>query len=133
MPQIPYKESEIIAIPTSQAAANFPVPNSQNYLGFAIQLIDAKCDTGANPVVDGGFRIEVNLGGTDSNGAAAWALLYSADFYAPADPHFHQGEAVTFSLRAPAKGGIRIVSKSAVTTSGKAVVSMYERAYPPQV
>lgn len=128
MPQISYKESETIVVTAENPAvvATLPVPNSQHYLGFTIQIVDAKCDVG-NPAVDGGFKIEISLDGV------AWALLYSADFYAPNDPHFHQGESITFSLRAPAKGGIRLVSKSAVTTSGKILVSMYERAFPPQV
>lgn len=128
MPQIHYKESETLVVTAEVPAvqAILPVPNSQHYLGFTIQIVDAKCDTGA-PAVDGGFKIEVSLDGT------SWALLYSADFYAPSDPYFHQGESVTFSLRAPAKGGIRLVSKSGVTTGGKILVSMYERAYPPQV
>jgi hypothetical protein len=128
MPQIAYKESEILTVTVQSPAAQavLPVPNSQHYLGFTIQVVDAKCDLGS-PAVDGGFRIEVSLDGS------AWALLYSADFYSPEDPHFHQGEATTFSLRAPAKGGIRLVSKSAITTGGKILVSMYERAYPPQV
>lgn len=128
MPQIAYKESETLTVTVQSPAAQaiLPVPNSNHYLGFTIQIVDAKCDSGS-PAVDGGFKVEVSLDGT------AWALLYSADFYAPNDPHFHEGEAITFNLRAPAKGGIRLVSKTAVTTGGRILVSMYERAYPPQV
>lgn len=134
MPQIPYKDTQTLVVPLANpnVIVSLPIPDSQHYLGFTLQIIDAKCDVG-NPPVDGGFRVEANLGGVDSNGDPAWAVVYSADFYAPQDPHFHQGEIITFSLRAPAKNGIRVVSKSAVTAGGKVMVSMYERAYPPQV
>jgi len=126
MPQIPYKDTRTIAltVPNPAAKIQVVVPNSQHYLGFTIQVIAAKCDVGAG---DQGFNIEISLDGVN------WALLYSADFYTDADPHVHEGQAITFSLRAPALGKVRISSRANMSTPGSAIISMYDRAFPPQV
>ena len=132
MPQIPYKDTQtvVLSVPNPAAKINVEIPNSQLYLGFTIQIIGALCKVNN---VDEGFNVEVNLGGRDSNGDPAWALLYSADFYTDADPHIHAGQAITFSLRAPAAGKLRLSSRANMTDAGKAVISMYDRAFPPQV
>ena len=130
MPQIPYKDTQTVVLPKPNPAAviSVEIPNSQLYLGFTVQIIDALCDNGG----DQGFNVEVSLG-KKANGDQAWGLLYSADFYSAPDPHIHAGQAITFSLRAPAAGKLRLTSRANMTTAGTAIVSMYDRAFPPQV
>lgn len=128
MPQIKYKDYQEVVIPlTLKTDEGVTIPHSQHYLGFNVQLVDALCVAPGPGGADGGFRVEVSLNGVD------WATLHSADLYSPDDPHFHEGSIITFSLRAHASGGIRLAAKADVTTAGKVLVSMYERAYPPQV
>lgn len=128
MPQIRYKANSAVDLPVPDPAAKIqvPIPDSRDYLGFSIQIIDAQCVSGEDG--DQGFNVEVSLDGVN------WGLLYSADLYSDQpNPHVHKDQVITFSLRAPARGGVRLVSRANMTTAGKAVVSLYERAFPPQV
>lgn len=129
MPQIPKKRvvtlDFVLENPSVPAFTAVVIPESQHYTGFMVQCI------GIEPGID----IEASLNGTD------WARLSSDNFFLAPSPHMKKTTILSIALHAPCAGGLRIVSAKEITeidpephadmtTGGKVVVAMFERAYP---
>lgn len=116
MPQIQYKLQRTLTftIPDPLDAQSVEVEGSRDYLSFTIHNID----------VTPTLKVEVCLDGEH------WGELRTIDFVADSTPHVAAGKVITFSLHAPAIGGIRLTTSGNVTGAGTAVVSMYNRAFP---